>query len=395
MTDLRNTTPVAGDENVGCAPRPKILLVGSALGGGGAETRLRLLGQRLFGGGGDIALFNDKGSGVPSVGKNLIPLGWTGRMSYPSVVLRLRKAIRAGKYDAALAMGLHQNVVLWAATQGLRERPAIILTETTRPNTNGLQDTGLLTYWVRRIFYNLSYRAADLVAANSIDGVAEVVNNYGVEQSRIRRIPNLVEPNQLLRESRDVIEPDPTPSFCMATRLDKMKRVDTLLEAAAGLPAGLAWRIDIVGDGPHRSGFEALAVTLAIAERVRFHGWRKNPYPFMARARATVVCSTYEGFSNTVLESMALGTPVVTSFCSSDAEDMASQGAALGFPVGDHSALRVHLRRLLTDTACRAALVSTSARYIERHTVPSSILEYEALLRDAIIVRKQGLRRTL
>lgn len=370
-------------------PMPKLLLVGSALSGGGAETRLRLLAQHMFGGTADVAVFTDTGAHALNAPQRIYPLGWAGRNSYLRVVLNLRKALKTGGYDAAISMGLHQNATLWTAAQWLRERPALIMTETTRPDTNGRLDTDTLTYWVRRQFYRQTYPAADLVAANSIDGVAEVVSCYGVDEARIRRIPNVIERDRLLRLSRENNAPvaaGAPPSFCMVTRLDQMKKVETLLEAAAGVH-DLPWRIDIVGDGPHRGALEALAVKLGIAERVWFRGWQKNPYPLMAQARATVLCSTYEGFSNTVLESMALGIPVVTSICSSDAEDMTRRGAALGFPVGDHIALRAHFVRLLADEACRAELNAISARYIEQHTVPYSIPQYEELVRDAVAFR--------
>ncbi len=44
-----------------------------------------------------------------------------------------------------------------------------------------------------------------------------------------------------------------------------------------------------------------------IRPRVTLHGWLAQPRPLDEAAGATVLCSEYEGLSNAVLESMAIG----------------------------------------------------------------------------------------
>jgi glycosyltransferase involved in cell wall biosynthesis len=211
------------------------------------------------------------------------------------------------------------------------------------------------------------------------------VEHYGVAPSRARRIPNLADPQRLIRLAAEHRRaPENGTSICIVTRLHRRKRVDTLLAAAAGLPADRDWRIDVAGDGEQRGELEAMAARLGIGHRVTFHGWQPNPHPLVARAAASVLCSEFEGFSNAVLEAMALGTPVVTSLCTSDAAEMVGCGAALGFPVGDDEALRIQLARLLGDAALRRPLQEAARQYITRHILPAAILEYEQLVHDAI-----------
>jgi glycosyltransferase involved in cell wall biosynthesis len=293
-------------------------------------------------------------------------------------------------YDAVLAFGLYPNTLAWAAVKGMRRRPALILTEITRPDTEA-RLTGRVRHAVSHVVRRVSYPGADLCGANSEDGVAEVVRCYSVDPRRIRRLPNLVEPDRLAclsAEDADGVDAaDLTPSICAVSRLDPLKRIDTLLEAAALLPPGLAWRVDILGDGPERRALEALAARLGIGSRVRFHGWTRNPYPTMRRALATVLSSSYEGFSNTVLESLALGTPVITSYCSSDARQMTQVGAALGFSIGDHRALAERLLRVLREPGLCRELSAKGRIYTKRHTLPGAVREYEALVRDAVALR--------
>jgi glycosyltransferase involved in cell wall biosynthesis len=368
---------------------PKVLLVGGALGGGGAETRLRHVIKRLFDGTADVAVLRNEHPIALDPRQRLVDLHWAGDLSYPVMWWRLRRAIEGGRYDAILSFGYNANMLAVTATRGLHPCPPVIVTENTRPQTTSTLYFGAARRVVVKAMNRLIYRGADLCAANSQDGAAEIVRHYGAEPGSVRRIPNLVEPERLaaLAAADGPVQRRVPASFCAVSRLDALKRIDTLLEAAAGI-ASSDWRIDLVGDGSERARLAALAERLGIAGRVHFHGWQSNPYPFMARATAVVLCSTLEGFSNTVLEAMALRVPVVTSFCSADAEEMCRRGAALGFPVGDAGALRRQLGRVLADAELRTALAEKAWRYARGHMLPDAIADYETLVQDAIALSR-------
>jgi glycosyltransferase involved in cell wall biosynthesis len=168
----------------------------------------------------------------------------------------------------------------------------------------------------------------------------------------------------------------------MVVRFDPIKRVDTLLQAAHALNDP-NWHVDLVGDGPQRSAIEALISKLEIADHVTLHGWVANPYPLVKASAALVLCSEYEGFSNSVLESMVIGTPVLTSFCSHDARDMHDSGAALGFDVGDWRALSQHMARIMSDRDLRISLRRSAQAYASRHHLDLAVREYQALLHAA------------
>lgn len=382
MTLLHERTGYGGQVS-----RPRVLLVGNAFGGGGAENRFRLMAKHMFDGDVHAAVLQSRDDSV-QLRHPLIDLGWSGTASYPRTIFRLRNILTKGRYDVAVSAALYPNSVLWAATRGLRNRPALVMTEITRPFTESTKFVASpLVRAIRQRLYRASYSSADFVAANSEDGCEEIAQNYGVSFADIVRIPNIVEVEKIEVEAEGKIGFVPQrPSFCIIARLDPIKRVDTLLEAAALLSREMEWQIDIVGDGEDRAKIEELSSRLGIAKRVTLHGWQTNPYPFIRRARATVLCSEYEGFSNSVLESMTLGTPVITSFCSSDAKDMAMRGVALGFEVGDVKTLAHHLERILKDAALRERLVDAADRYARRHHLKRAVREYESLVMTALRV---------
>ena len=71
----------------------------------------------------------------------------------------------------------------------------------------------------------------------------------------------------------------------------------------------------IIGKGEERAAFEALAVRMGVADRVRFLGSQPHDViaDWLAAADAMVLMSTSEGLANAWIEALASGTPLVIS----------------------------------------------------------------------------------
>ncbi len=72
-------------------------------------------------------------------------------------------------------------------------------------------------------------------------------------------------------------------------------------------------RLVLVGDGPLRAQLEALASTLAVEEHVHFTGPLDDVPAALRALDVFVLPSLNEGISNTVLEAMATGLPVLAT----------------------------------------------------------------------------------
>jgi glycosyltransferase involved in cell wall biosynthesis len=101
-------------------------------------------------------------------------------------------------------------------------------------------------------------------------------------------------------------------SLVAAGRLDKEKGFDLLIEALALLDRP-AVSLILLGQGPLKSDLQECARRQGVADRVHFVGFQSNPFAWFARADAFVLSSHYEGFPNVVLESLACGTPVIST----------------------------------------------------------------------------------
>jgi glycosyltransferase involved in cell wall biosynthesis len=134
-------------------------------------------------------------------------------------------------------------------------------------------------------------------------------------------------------------------------RLDVQKRLDRLLRAVAIL--GNEVHCVIAGDGPERTALATLAEALGIASRVHFLGQRDDPWTVYAVMDVMVVSSDREGMSNSMLEALATGVPVVSTPVSGAEEALAPfpDGSCPGVLLRgfDEQELAAELRALLHD----------------------------------------------
>lgn len=92
-------------------------------------------------------------------------------------------------------------------------------------------------------------------------------------------------------------------------------------------------RLLFIGDGDQQvmKYIKTLTAHLNIEKRVIFLGRRNNPYPYLKKVSCLALTSNYEGTPNVIVEAIALGTPVVTSFCTAGILELMSTDEALRY----------------------------------------------------------------
>ncbi|MAE62527.1 MAG: hypothetical protein CMJ49_14365 [Planctomycetaceae bacterium] len=94
-------------------------------------------------------------------------------------------------------------------------------------------------------------------------------------------------------------------------RLDPVKDLGFLFEAAARVPDEAAIHLLIVGDGPDEARLKKLALARGILDRITWTGALDDPCDAYAAMDVMVLPSWYEAFGNVILEAMAHGVPVI------------------------------------------------------------------------------------
>ncbi len=132
----------------------------------------------------------------------------------------------------------------------------------------------------------------------------EKLVEWGWERRRFTLIPNFIDPGRLSPRFH------PGDRFVYFGRLSHEKGVAILLEAAARSGSSLT----IIGTGPEEEALRALAGKRNVAAKFMGHLSGPELQAAVGAARAVVVPSTcYENAPLTVLESYALGKPVIAS----------------------------------------------------------------------------------
>jgi glycosyltransferase involved in cell wall biosynthesis len=168
-------------------------------------------------------------------------------------------------------------------------------------------------------------------------------------------------------------------------RLSTQKGGAMLLRALTELPQRIS--LDVVGDGPERDSLRALATSLGIAERVRWHPTmpQSRLVDFYRSATAVVVPSVDEGLGLVAVEAQLCGTPVV-AFDSGGLRDVVTDGET-GILVGnlDAAALAAALERLLARADRGASLGAAGrVRALEQFAPEAVARRYAAIYQDAI-----------
>jgi glycosyltransferase involved in cell wall biosynthesis len=110
-------------------------------------------------------------------------------------------------------------------------------------------------------------------------------------------------------------------------RLFPVKGLALAIDAVAACDSGVEF--EILGDGPEREALEQRVRERGCEGRVRFLGHLSNPLPHVAEWRALLVTSLHEGNPISVLEALALGTPVISCSLRGIDEILAGEGGLL------------------------------------------------------------------
>jgi glycosyltransferase involved in cell wall biosynthesis len=250
--------------------------------------------------------------------------------------------LRRERPVALLAALDHANLVAMAASRiaGGHTRIVISVHRTFPKNghTTSIRESAL-PWLLGRL-----HHWADAIVAVS-DGVAvDLADTTGIPRDRIRVIYNpVIMPSLFPAAAERPSHPwfdDATPIVMGVGRLVPQKNFRLLIDAFAIVTRSHDARLIILGEGPERQALERHINRMNLQDRVALPGFLDNPYACMARAAVFALSSDFEGLPTALIESLAFGTPVVSTDCDSGPREILRGGALGGLvPVGDAGAL--------------------------------------------------------
>jgi glycosyltransferase involved in cell wall biosynthesis len=169
-------------------------------------------------------------------------------------------------------------------------------------------------------------------------------------------------------------------------RLEPQKDPSTFLRAAARVVQRIpAVAFLMVGGGALRAQLEHEAEALGLRDRIIFTGARRDVPRLLAALDVSVLSSVKEGMSNTIMESMAAGLPMVATRVGGNAELVIDGETGYLVPPRDPERLAEAIERVLEDPArARAMGRAAQARIAERFSIDAMVASTTALYDELV-----------
>lgn len=306
----------------------KILIIRTSLHGGGAERVIVELSDNLILQGYEVDIFlwenkidyalnkdiNIILSQMPSLYRkiNNFSLKLFGNLSYlflsPLFIIDLYKNIKINEYDKIY---IHSLISILQFTYLRNKRAYNVFhsfkSELMLKNRNFISSlkNKLMIYIAGNLKKNIAVSsgiAKDLEKNFGITNVITIYNPFNIDL--ILKLSNKNE-HDLKKYGKFILN---------IGRLDKIKNQKEIIIAFSRC-TNIYDTLIILGDGSEKNNLKELVNDLNLENKVFLLGFQNNPYEFIKKAAVVVSCSIIEGFGNTVVESLIIKTPVISSNC--------------------------------------------------------------------------------
>ncbi len=249
-----------------------------------------------------------------------------------------------------------------------------------------IRDTGDALSPLQRRIQKMVCRLADCVLVNA-EAIREKLIEQGYDPAKIVVIRNGITLSRFAKEQRgatlrqELGLPLSAQLVIVFSRLNRLKGIQYFLEAAIILAGRFPdARFLVVGDGANRKELEEQACRCGLGQRTVFTGFRGDIPELLSEAAVSVLPSLSEGLSNSLLESMAAGVPVVAARVGGNPEVIEHGVTGLLVPPRDATALATATGRLLEDQDLAASFGEAGRRRVaELFSVERSVRETEHL----------------
>ncbi|BCX82149.1 hypothetical protein MIT9_P1734 [Methylomarinovum caldicuralii] len=253
--------------------------------------------------------------------------------------------------------------------------------------------------WLRRAFRPLVHRYIPL----SRQLEEYLIERIGVPREKVTRICNGVD-TTVFHPPTEGREPIPGCPFTgpelvligTVGRMHGVKDQTTLARAFIEMLQGnpdlkRRARLVMVGDGPLRTECESLLAQAGVGDLAWLPGERDDIPRILRGLDVFVLPSRAEGISNTILEAMATGLPVVATRVGGNPELVTEGVTGTLVPPGDWGAMATSLIPYLEDGSLRQRQGNEAlARCREQYSIETMVQRYQALYEHQLTSIQQG-----
>ncbi|WP_189702556.1 glycosyltransferase [Subsaximicrobium wynnwilliamsii] len=353
----------------------KICIVVTSLAKGGAERSSAMLSKMLSQLGHEMHLVSIVDAIVYEFEGQLLNLG-ASENPYPNFLSRVNKFLVFKKY-----LKKHRfDYVIDNRSRPAFIREIIVSRWLYNPKTTiyCVRSFHLETYFINPNFLaRWIYKDAFKIVGVAKEIGLEIENTYNLQNvtSIYNPIESLPKPSQENPINGDYI--------LFYGRLDdKVKNISLLLEAyrISQLPKNDI-KLMILGDGKDLENIKEKVRQLDFNGMVEFQPFLESPFNYVKHSKFTVLTSRYEGFPRTLIESLALGTPVISVDCQSGPKEIITHEYN-GLLVENHNptALAHAMNRFVNDEHLYQTCKQNAKKSVEAFSMENIAKQWQELL---------------
>jgi len=207
-----------------------------------------------------------------------------------------------------------------------------------------------------------SFEPVVTFSINESDGVTAVSESLRDDTyssfeilSNIEVIPNFIDLERFQKQPKEhfklAICPNGEKLLMHTSNFRKVKRIEDIIQVFAKVQKQVPSKLLLVGDGPERSGIEALCRDLGVASDVRFLGKLDTIEEALSLADLFFLTSEKESFGLAALEAMACEVPVISSDAGGIPEVNIHGVTGYVSKIGDIDDMVVNTVKILKDEA--------------------------------------------
>lgn len=209
-----------------------------------------------------------------------------------------------------------------------------------------------------------------------------------IPQGKVSVVHNAVRTEDFASCARsEAIQGDRKPAVLTVARLDRLKGIGYLIEAAALVPDAFFF---LAGDGPERANLEERARELDIADRIIFLGRRNDIPALLHSCDIFVLPSLLEGLPLSVMEAMSASKPVIGTNIDGINDLITDRENGLLVPPGDPRALADAINLILSDERLAQRIAASARDTINLGFTQEKMIEGVTDIYSEII-RKKGI----
>lgn len=219
-----------------------------------------------------------------------------------------------------------------------------------------------------------SFEPVVTFSINESDGVTAVSESLRNDTyssfeilSNIEVIPNFIDLNRFQKQPKEhfklAICPNGEKLLMHTSNFRKVKRIQDIIQVFAKVQKQVPAKLLLVGDGPERSGMEALCRELGVSSDVRFLGKLDTIEEALSLADLFFLTSEKESFGLAALEAMACEVPVISSNAGGISEVNIHGVTGFVSEIGDIDDMVLNTIKILSD---EVLLTQMKANALER-----------------------------